>query len=106
MDRLADAMLDNFSSAMRELMDVLGDTAPGQITRGDITSKPLTLFVDDALQDVGQHSRVIGRKRVVGAMNTEWLLARGDVVTVRGRTAKVEEVLSNDGILNTAVLHG
>jgi hypothetical protein len=98
-------MLADFTAATRELMAVLGDTAPGTITRG-ATVKTLTLFVDDALQDVGQHGRVVGNKRVVGAMNTDWLFQRGDIVTVRGGTAKVQELLSNDGIVNTVVLHG
>lgn len=99
-------MLADFTAATRELLSVLGDSEQGTIVRGEAEPVTLTLFVDDAVQDVGQYGRVIGNKRVVSAMNADWLLARGDVVTVRGRTAKVDEILANDSIVNTAVLHG
>lgn len=99
-------MLTDFTAATREVLSVLGDEVQGTIARGDVVSEPLTLFVDDALQDVGRFGRVVGNKRVVSAMNGDWLFARGDVVTVRGRTSKVEEILANDGIVNTVVLHG
>jgi len=32
--------------------------------------------------------------------------ARGDVIRVRGRTSKVEEIVSDDGILVVVVMHG
>lgn len=99
-------MLVDFTAVHRELLSVMGDEVQGTITRGAVVSPPLTLFVDDAVQDVGQYGRIIGNKRVVAALNGDWLFARGDVVTVRGRTAKVEEILANDGIVNTVVLHG
>ena len=99
-------MLADFTAASREVLNVLGDDVQGTIVRGAVTSPPLTLFVDDALQDIGVHARIVGNKRVVGAMNADWLFQRGDVVTVRGETRKVDELMTNDGIVNVAVLHG
>jgi hypothetical protein len=99
-------MLDDFTAATRELISVMGDEGQGTVTRGEVVSEPFTMFVDDALQDVGQYGRVVGNKRVIAAMNSDWLFARGDLVAVRGRTSKVEDILSNDGIVNTVVMHG
>jgi len=99
-------MLSDFTDATRELITVMGDEVQATITRGGIVSPPLTLIVDDAVQDIGQYGRVIGNKRVVAAMNIDWLFARGDIVTVRGRSSKVDEILADDGIVNTVVLHG
>lgn len=99
-------MLADFTAMHRELLSVMGDEEQGTIVRGGVESEPLTLFVDDAVQDVGRYGRVVGGKRVVSAMNTDWLFARGDAVTVRGRMGKVEEILTNDGMINSAVLHG
>ncbi|MGC1547229.1 MAG: hypothetical protein WA777_01765 [Rhodanobacter sp.] len=99
-------MLADFTAMHRELLSVMGDEVQGTITRGGVVSEPLTLYVDDAVQDVGQYGRVIGNKRVVAALNADWLFQRGDVVDVRKRSAKVDEVIANDGIVNTVVLHG
>lgn len=99
-------MLADFTAATRELLNVLGDEERGTITRGGVASAPLTLYVDDGLQDVGNHARIVGGKRVVSAMNQDWLFQRGDLVNVRGSERKVDEILSNDGIVNTAVLYG
>lgn len=99
-------MLADFTAATRELLNVLGDEEQGTITRGGVASAPLTLYVDDGLQDVGNHARIVGGKRVVSAMNQDWLFQRGDLVNVRGSERKVDEILSNDGIVNTAVLYG
>jgi hypothetical protein len=99
-------MLADFTAMHRELLNVMGDTEQGTIERGGVVSAPITMYVDDAVQDVGQYGRVIGNKRVVSCMVADWIFARSDVVTVRGRSAKVEELLSNDGMVATAVLHG
>lgn len=99
-------MLDDFTAATRELLCVLGDEGQGTVTRGGVVSEPFTMFVDDAVQDVGQYGRVIGNKRVIAAMNADWLFARGDMVSVRGRSNKVDEILANDGIVNTVVMLG
>jgi hypothetical protein len=93
-----------FVSASSELFAAMGEQ--GTVTRGAGGPVVVQLYVDDAVQDVGQYGRVVGSKRVVSALNTDWLLARGDIVTVRGRTAKVDEILTDDGIVNTVVLHG
>lgn len=99
-------MLADFTAATRDLLAVMGDSVQARVVRGGSDPLLLQLFVDDAVQDVGQYGRVIGNKRVVSAMNADWLFARGDIVTVRGRSAKVDEILTNDSIVNTAVLHG
>jgi len=99
-------MLDDFAAMHRELLAVLGDKEPGTIVRGDVVSDPLMMFVDDAVQDLGQYGRVVSNKRVIGMMKADWMPARGDVIRVRGRTSKVEEIVSDDGILVVVVMHG
>lgn len=99
-------MLADFTAASRELMNVLGDSVQGTIMRNGVESEPLTLYVDDGLQNVGQHAPVVTNKRAVAAMNADWIFARGDIVNVRGRAAKVDQLQTNDGIVNTAVLLG
>lgn len=100
------SMLADFTAASRAVLNVLGDSTPGTIVRGAAAPVSVSLFVDDALQEIGHRGRIVGNKRVVGAMNDDWLFARGDQVTVRGETRVVEELVTNDGIVNTAVLHG
>lgn len=99
-------MLADFTAATREMLAVMGDEQQATIVRGVEPAVLLTLFVADDVQDVGQYGRVVSNKRIVQAMNIDWLFARGDVITVRGRSARVEDILNNDGIVNTAVLHG
>jgi hypothetical protein len=98
-----DAWAD-FAAASRELLATLGEQ--GTVVRGATGPVTLMLFVDDAVQDVGQYGRVIGNKRVLSMMRDDWQPARGDVITVRGRTSKVDEILSDDGIAVTVVMHG
>lgn len=99
-------MLADFTAATRDLLAVMGDSERVSVVRGASAPVVLNLFVDDAIQDLGQYGRVVASKRVVQAMNADWIFKRADVVTVRGRSAAVEEVLANDSIVNTVVLHG
>ena len=88
----------------RDLLAALGER--GTVVRGEVDPVSLTLFVDDAVQDVGQYGRVVGNKRVLGMLKAEWLPKRGDTFTVRGNTSKVEEIASDDGIVVVVVMHG
>jgi len=97
-------MLADFAAVHRDLLATLGEQ--GTVVRGADGPVTLMLFVDDAVQDVGQYGRVIGNKRVLSMMRDDWQPARGDVITVRGRTSKVDEILSDDGIAVTVVMHG
>lgn len=93
-----------FADAHAELIAVMGEQATA--LRGGGAPESITVYVDDAVQDVGQFGRVVGARRVVTALNADWVFMRGDLITVRDRSAKVDEILANDGICNTAVLHG
>ncbi len=94
----------DFAASSRDLIASLGEQ--GTVVRGVEGPVALMLFVDDAVQDLGQHGRVVSSKRVVMMTKQDWQPARGDVITVRGRTSKVEEILSDDGLVVTVVLHG
>lgn len=94
----------DFAAASRALLATLGEQ--GTVVRGASAPVTLMLYVDDAVQDVGQYGRVVGNKRVLGMLRDDWQPARGDVITVRGRTAKVDEILTDDGIVVTVVMHG
>lgn len=97
-------MLADFAATHRELLATLGEQ--GTVVRGGADPVPLMLFVDDAVQDVGQYGRVVGNKRVLSMMRDDWQPARGDVITVRGRASKVDEILADDGIAVTVVMYG
>lgn len=99
-------MLDAFAAATRELLDQGGLGEQGTVVRGAGDPVTLQIFVDDAVQDVGQYGRVVGNKRVISMMRDDWQPARGDVITVRGRASKVDEILADDGIVVTVVMHG
>lgn len=94
----------DFAASSRDLIASLGEQ--GTVVRGVAAPVVLMLYVDDAVQDLGQHGRVVGSKRVVAMMKEDWQPARGDVITVRGRTSKVEEILTDDGLVVTVVMHG
>lgn len=96
--------LDDFAAMHRDLLAELGE--PGTVVRGEVDPVALTIFVDDAVQDVGQYGRVVGNKRVLSMMRADWQPARGDLITTRGRTSKVDEILADDGIVVTVVMHG
>ncbi len=98
------SMLDTFATMHRDLLVPLGEQ--GTVVRGVGDPVSLTLYVDDGVQDVGQYGRVVGNKRVIAMMKADWAPARGDLITVRGRTSKVEEILTDDGIVVTVVMHG
>lgn len=97
-------MLTDFAAMHRDLLATLGEQ--GTVVRGVADPVAIMLFVDDAVQDVGQYGRVVGNKRVLAMMRDDWQPARGDVITVRGRTSKVDEILADDGIAVTVVMHG
>jgi len=99
-------MLAAFAAATRELLDQGALGEQGTVVRGAAEPVALLLFVDDAVQDVGQYGRVVGNKRVISMMRADWLPVRGDVITVRDRAAKVDEILADDGIVVTVVMHG
>jgi hypothetical protein len=94
----------DFAASSRDLIATLGEQ--GTVVRGVASPVVLMLYVDDAVQDLGQHGRVVSNKRVVMMMKEDWAPARGDVITVRGRTSKVEEILTDDGLVVTVVVHG
>ena len=98
------SMLDDFATMHVDLLAVMGEQ--GSVVRGVDPAMPLMLFVDDAVQDVGQYGRVVGNKRVITMMRADWTPARGDTITVRDRTSKVDEILADDGIAVTVVMHG
>lgn len=93
-----------FGAADDALFAQLGEQ--GAVARADAPAVPVVLMVEDSLQDVGQFGRVVGGRRVLSARNREWVFQRSDEVTVRGRTAKVDVLLNNDGLVNRVVLHG
>jgi hypothetical protein len=97
-------VLSDFAAMHSDLLAALGE--PGTVVRGDADPVALTVFVDDAMQDVGQYGRVVGNKRVLGMLKAEWQPKRGDTFTVRGGTSKVEEIASDDGIVVVVVMHG
>jgi hypothetical protein len=95
--------LDDFQQPTRDLLATLGEQVT--VVRGAQSSSFLA-FVDDAVQTVGNRGQVYGNKRVLAMMLADWQPLRGDVFTARGTTNKLEEVLSDDGIVVTVVLHG
>lgn len=97
-------MLADFAAMHVDLLAEMGE--PGTVVRGDADPVPLMLFVDDAVQDLGQYARVVSNKRVIAMMKADWQPARGDVITVRDRTSKVDEILADDSIVVTVVMHG
>lgn len=97
-------ILDDFTAATRELLAVLGEQ--GTVVRGAADPVPLTFFVDDALQELGNYARVMSGKRAIGMMKADWQPARGDVITVRNETRKVDEIATDDGIIVVVVMHG
>jgi len=95
--------LDDFQQPTRDLLAVLGE--PVTAVRG-ATSSSFLAFVDDAVQTVGQRGQVYGNKRVLAMMLADWQPQRGDQFTVRGKASKLEEIMQDDGIVVSVVLHG
>ncbi|WEN13695.1 hypothetical protein PY254_10595 [Rhodanobacter sp. AS-Z3] len=76
------------------------------IVRGTDAPVITRCLVDDGAQTLGQHGRIIGNKRVLTFIKSEWSPARADQITVRGAMRKVDEILIDDGYTVQAVMHG
>lgn len=82
----------------------LGVVAP--VRRPNVSSVRIPLVVRDGVERLGEFQQVIGRARHVFARNREWMFRRGDEVTLDGRVQIVEALVTDDGLINEAVLHG
>ncbi|WP_408951488.1 hypothetical protein [Lysobacter sp. Hz 25] len=64
------------------------------------------IVVRDGVERLGEFQQVIGRARHVVVRNRDWVLRRGDKIALDGRALLVEALVSDDGLVNEAVLHG
>lgn len=97
-------MSDPFASLHRMIFDTFG--VPAQVRRGADAPRPLRVVVRDGVERLGEYQQVIGRARHVQARSPEWVFQRGDRLTLEDGTLAVEALVSNDGHVNEAVLHG
>lgn len=97
-------MLADATDVTRELLTVMGE--PVAVTRGGVGPASFLAFVDQAIQEVGQHFRAYGNKHVIAMLRADWVPVRGDVFAARDFTQKVEEIVADDGVVITVVLHG
>lgn len=81
----------------------LGVVAP--VRRPNVSSVRIPLVVRDGVERLGEFQQIIGRARHVSARNREWTFRRGDEVTLDGRVQTVEALVTDDGLINEAVLH-
>ncbi|MGO1069581.1 hypothetical protein [Lysobacter sp. CA199] len=86
------------------IFDTLGVVALAR--RPNVSSVRIPLVVRDGVERLGEFQQVIGRARHVFARNREWVFRRGDEVTINARVQTVESLITDDGLINEAVLHG
>ena len=97
-----------FADAYADMLSALGvDTSNATVQRGAGDPVPVSVVVHDGVARVGEYGRVIGRNTTVDFLRSEWQPMRGDLVTLDdGTSRKVDEILTDDGIVVTVVLHG
>jgi hypothetical protein len=76
------------------------------VQRGAGAATPIRVVVQDGVAQLGQHGTVIGRVTKISFIRSEYLPARGDLLTIDGNTRKVEAIDTDDGMIVEAVLHG
>lgn len=86
------------------VFDTLGVVAA--VRRPNVSSVRIPLIVRDGVERLGEFQQVVGRARHVFARNREWVFRRGDEVALPDRTQTVEALVTDDGLVNEAVLHG
>lgn len=96
--------INEFSAMHGELFGEFAEA--GTVQRGAAAATAVRMLPDDGIVEVGEYGRTVGTKRVRAFLKSEWDPQRGDVVTVRGSSAKVADILSDDGYLVKVVLHG
>jgi len=95
---------DDFNAMHGELFDQFAE--PGTLLHGTDPARDVRMVVDDGAQTVGAHGEIIANKRVISVLKREWQPVRGDTITVRGQTRKIEAIATDDGYVVQAVLHG
>ena len=95
---------DEFNAMHAELFNQFAEL--GTLLHGTDPARDVRMVVDDGAQTVGSHGEIIGNKRVISVLKSEWQPVRGDTLTVRGQTRKIEAIATDDGYLVQAVLHG
>jgi hypothetical protein len=93
-----------FVASTARLIKVLGVGITVQ--RGADAPVNVTAIIEDGVAQVGQHGHVISRMTKVIFLRSQWLPARGDLVTIDGVTRKLEAIDTDDGMAVEAVLHG
>ena len=96
--------MDAFSTMDDVVFDTLGVVA--QVHRRPNPSASISLVVRDGVERLGEFQQVVGRARHVFARNREWVFRRGDEVALPDRSQTVEALVTDDGLVNEAVLHG
>ena len=95
---------DEFNAMHAPLFDQFAET--GTLLHGTDMARDVRMIVDDGAQTLGNHGEIIGNKRVISAIKSEWQPVRGDTIMVRGQTRKIEAIATDDGYVVQAVLHG
>jgi hypothetical protein len=93
-----------FVASTARLIKVLGVGI--NVQRGADAPVNVTAIIEDGVAQVGQHGHVISRMTKVIFLRSQWLPARGDLVTIDGVTRKLEAIDTDDGMAVEAVLHG
>lgn len=93
-----------FNDMHAEQFDVFA--IPATVQRGTSPATPTRVVVQDGVAVVGQHGGVIGRVTKASFIRSEYLPARGDLLTIDGVTRKVEAIDTDDGMIVEVVLHG
>ena len=96
-----------FDEAMSQadvaLFGVFGTAATAQ--RGADPAVPVTVVIDRNVEMLGEYGQVVQRVDTISLRNSEWIAQQGDVFVIGAETRKVDKPLSDDGLVNTAVLH-
>lgn len=95
---------DAMSTADVALFGVFGVDATAQ--RGADAPVPVTVVIDHNVEVLGEHGQVVQRVDRISLRNSEWVAQQGDVVVIGAKSRKVDRPLDDDGLVNTAVLHG
>ena len=95
---------DAMAAADVALFDVFGTAATAQRVADPAVA--VTVVIEKNVEILGEYGQVVQRVDKISLRNSEWIAQQGDVIVIGAISRKVDRPLDDDGLVNTAVLHG
>lgn len=94
----------DIATAMGIVSDALGSDAT--VSRSGAAAVSVKVRMDYNVETMGDFGQVAGTVTMATFVKADWAPAKGDQITIGGRSLIVERIASDDGVEVKAVLNG